>query len=110
VDAKGTILAHEDRQRIGVALPDDHLLRQSLSGGSGITSGRAMNGVMSLIGWTYVEKPQWGIGLVVPAVRVFSLASFAIWSVFGVVVGLLLLSTRVFALIQQRLAQKERSP
>jgi excisionase family DNA binding protein len=110
VDTRGTILVHEDRQRIGTALPDDHVLRQSLTGSSDVTTGRTMDEVMSLIGWTYVEKTQWGIGLVAPAVRVLSVASFAIWSMFGVIVVLLLLSTRVFAFIQRRLAQGERSP
>lgn len=104
VDSKGVVLLHPTASLIGTPAPATDPVLSGVQGKEGVTDGLMLSDqVPGMVAYAGVPSLQWGVSLRVPSRNVFALTSFAIWAVFGMVGFVLVISSGIFFLLQQRI-------
>ena len=106
-DNKGVILSHPNQTLIGSTAPASDPLYRGIRGEAGVIENAMIEKKYGMIAYADVPKLRWAISLRVPSGDVFVLTSVVIWSVFGSVGIILLISIALFSFVERRIVQKK---
>ncbi len=110
-DGNGTVLSYPKQEFVGTKAPEGHVAYRAISGETGIGRGLMLGGAYGMMAHRPVKGLGWALCLTAPDVSVFDATSPAVWSIFGVIGLLMLVSLRIFTFIQPRtIPAKEGSP
>lgn len=110
-DDKGTVLSYGNEKFIGTKAPTGHAVYRAINGETSVQSGATLEGVGGMMGYRPISSLGWALCLMAPDALVFDFTSSAIWSIFGVISCIMLMSVRVFTLVQSRtMSTKESGP